>query len=160
MKKIQRHTQSSKRRGIVAVEFALMAPIFLAIIVGATKVAQMLDIQNTLALAAREGARLGSMDREGIVDEGVSSNEKIIQDVRNFLNSTGLPGDKANVTLTHHDNPEAEFDFDDPDNDLALFELTIEMPYNEVGAWDFSGSDEFKLIAKVVFRNSRATIVQ
>src|SRR4030067_683679 len=58
------------RRGAVAVEFAIVAPLLLSILFGMVELTRMFEVQNLLDTAAREGDRLAGMDREGLLQEG------------------------------------------------------------------------------------------
>ena len=79
------------RRGVVAVEFAIVAPILVAIVFGMIELGRAFEMQNLLDVAAREGARFASMDRDGMLDPGESANDKLVDDVKNFLASNGIP---------------------------------------------------------------------
>lgn len=158
---IRRSTQKNRRRrGAAAVEFAVMAPLFLAIMMGVSKASHLFELQNQLALAAREGARLAAMERTGLLAEGQTTNEKIADDVRNFLTANGLPGDAAEVAIGHAYNPRKPFNLDDRANDSKLFELRVDLPYHAVSGYGKSPLSELTLSAQVVFRNSRAVIIQ
>ena len=148
------------RPGAVAVEFAVMAPVLLMITVWMCEGARLYEVQAELSTAAREGARLAAMDRKDLVGDGQTTNDKIINDVRNFLNTSGLPGDAAGVYITDPNNPQMPFDLDDPANDLQLFELRVELPYSEVRPLILWGGDDLTLAARLTFRNSRAVMVQ
>ena len=100
------------------------------------------------------------MDRKDLVGDGQTTTDKIINDVRNFLNTSGLPGDAAGVYITDPNNPQMPFDLDDPANDLQLFELRVELPYSEVRPLILWGGDDLTLAARLTFRNSRAVMVQ
>ena len=50
----------TSRRGIAAVEMAMIAPVLLALLMGLWEVGRYLSIQNLLDSAAREGGRMGS----------------------------------------------------------------------------------------------------
>jgi hypothetical protein len=142
------------RRGAVSVEFAVVAPVFVIIVLGIYQTSVMYQTQNLLTLAAREGARFGAMDRQGMLEPGQTSNQKLESDVLSFLESSGIPTDDVGVFV------EAPFDLDDPENDLELFEVRVELPY-DLGLQHSDNDEEtdFKLIGKVIFRNSRAAIV-
>ena len=62
--------QQQQRRGVVAVEFAFMAPMLLAIVLGLIELTRVYDAQYLLQTAAREGARFASMDRDGMLGDG------------------------------------------------------------------------------------------
>ncbi len=146
------------RRGAVAVEFAVVAPILVVIMVGMVTVNRAFEAQNLLEVAAREGARLASMDRDGMLAEGASSNDKLKQDVVNFLASNGLSRDHISVSIKDFENPTSDFDIDDPANDLRLFEVEVSVDYSAVSFTPVSESSDYVMSASVVFRNGRATL--
>lgn len=51
-----------RRRGAAAVEFAIVLPLFILMIVGILEFGRMIMVQNVLTNAAREGARLACID--------------------------------------------------------------------------------------------------
>lgn len=57
MKKIRRENTEHKSRGAVAVEFALVAPILLSVVVGIVEFANAYNAQISVTQAAREAAR-------------------------------------------------------------------------------------------------------
>ena len=120
----------------------------------------MFDVQNQLALAAREGARLGAMDRTGMLEQGQTTNQKITDDVQHFLSANGLPGDETTVYIVDPADSTTPFDMDDEANELELFELRVELPYTAISSSGGSVGTDFVLSAKVVFRNARATQIQ
>ena len=107
-------------------------------------------------MASRSAIRTAAMDRNGLVPDGASTNEKIIQDVRNFLTASGLPGDEANISIVDPSDHTTPFDLDDPANDLAMFELKVDLCVEDMAGF----SDDFTLSNSLVFRNARATLVQ
>jgi hypothetical protein len=153
-----RNPKSEIRNGAVAVEFAIVAPILVAIVLGMIELGRAFEMQNLLEVAAREGARFASMDRDGMLDPGESANDKLIEDVKNFLASNGIPHDDINVTVKDFENPTQDFDLDDPENDLKLFEVKIEVDWSSMSLTPVDTGSDHPLSAKVVFRNGRATI--
>ena len=150
--------QTSKRRsrrGAVAMEFALVAPLFVIILLGMATVGRVYEVQNQMIIAAREGARLASMDREGLMLAGQTSNQKVIQDVRSILTANGLPGETATVLIANADDREITFDLDDPDNERELFQLVVDLNYSDVAIIAMPGMLGFQLSTRVVFRNGR-----
>ncbi len=143
---------------MACVEFAIVAPVFLAIVMGVAEASTLFNAQNEMANAAREGARLASMDRTGMLDEKQPTNAKITTDIRNFLTSNGLQGDQAVVHIVAAEDSTTYFDLDDPHNDLQLFELRIELPYSAVSGLGGSSRGDLTLSAKVIFRNARAVV--
>lgn len=154
------HSILHTRNGVVAVEFAVVAPILVAIVFGMIEMGRAFETQNLLDVAAREGARFASMDREGMLAGGQTANQKLIQDVKNFLSTNGIPHDKITVEVKDHENPTSDFDLDDPTNDLKIFEVKISVPFSEVSLQPVAAANDYALQAKVVFRNGRATISQ
>jgi len=158
MKTLVRNNRSANRRGVAAVEFAIIAPILVTIVLGMIELGRAFEMQNLLEVAAREGARFASMDRDGMLDPGESATDKLINDVKNFLASNGIPRDDINVAVKDHENPEQDFDIDEPSNDLKLFEVQISVNWSSMSTMPVPEGSDHPLLAKVVFRNGRATI--
>lgn len=156
--KTQTTRRNESRRGAVAVEFAFVAPVLLALVMGVVEVNRMFEAQNLLETAAREGARFASMDRDGLIPEDTTANQKLVSDVKTMLESNGIPRDGITVEVKHHDDPTADFDIDDPDNDLKLFEVRVAVDYSAVSYTAVSAGSDYAMTGKVVFRNGRATI--
>ncbi|NOY28692.1 MAG: pilus assembly protein [Planctomycetes bacterium] len=152
------HPGAMKRRGAVAVEFAVVLPFLLATVAGMIELTRAYDVQNLLETGAREGARFASMDRSGMLQEGETSNEKLISDVTNFMVSSGVPAGDVQVVIRDAANPEQPFDLDDPANDLALFEVEVNVPFSSVSLTPISEANDYTLSASITFRNGRATI--
>jgi hypothetical protein len=151
-------SKTQNRKGAVAVEFAIVAPILVAIVFGMIELGRAFEMQNLLEVAAREGARFASMDRDGMLEPDESANDKLIEDVKNFLASNGVPKDDIEVTVKDFENPTADFDLDDPNNDLRLFEVAISVDWSSLSLTAVSPGDDHPLTGRVVFRNGRATI--
>jgi Flp pilus assembly protein TadG len=150
------HAQSHPdRKAAVTVEFAFIAPIFAMVVMGIVEVSSLLDTKTDLSLAAREGARMALMDREGFVPTGTSTNDKVIQDIRNLLNANSLCGDCATIQIVDPTDHATPFDLDDPANERQLFELRIQVPYAALTSWYQSIGGSNTMEAFVVFRNGR-----
>jgi len=149
-----------KRLGAVAVEFAIVAPMLLSIVVGLIELSRVYDAQNMLEAAAREGARFAAMDRSDMDLQGLTANQKMEQDVTNFLASSGIPASAIDVTIRDAEDPTLGFDLDDPANDLRLFEVQVEVSYSEVSYTPVDPDNDYGLSASVTFRNGRATLSQ
>lgn len=154
-----RHRQRvDSRRGAVAVEFAIVAPVLLAIVLGTLQVGRVFEMQNLLEVAAREGARFASMDRDALLNPSENATEKMKRDVVNFLAANDVPREGITVDVKDFLNPEDDFAIDDPANDLKLFIVEITVPWSSVSAMPVSAGSDHALTANVVFRNGRATI--
>ena len=152
--------RTRRRRGAVTVEFAIVAPVFLTIMMGVSQTSRMFDVQNQLSVAVREGARLAAMDRTGMLADGQTTNQKITQDIHNLLTANGLPGSDADVFIVDPDDHVTPFDLDESANDLKLFELRVELPFSTVSSLAGATYDDATFTAKVVFRNARAAMAQ
>jgi Flp pilus assembly protein TadG len=148
------------RRGAVAVEFAMVAPLLLAIVVGLIEINRTYDVQNRLEAAAREGGRYASIDRTDMLARGQSANQKLIQDVKNVLASTGIPPEDIQVRVVDADDPSRDFDIDDPANDLRLFQVQIDVPYSSVSYTPVAPKSDYSMSASVTFRNGRSQLLQ
>lgn len=145
------HRRRADRRGAVTVEFAIIAPVLLTLVLGVIEVSRLFETQNILATAAREGARMAAMDREGLLQEGQSTNDKIEQDVKNFLAAQGYNADDVDIQVMHVDS-DTPLDLDDPANSLELFRLRVDIPYSHFST---PGDEDFSLGSEIVFRNAR-----
>lgn len=146
------------RHGAVAVEFAVVAPVFVALLFGLIELGRAFETQNMLEVAAREGARFASMDRDGLLDPGQSANAKLIEDVKTMLASNGIPKDEISVEIKSFENPNDDFNLDDPLNDLKLFEVRVGVDWSAVSLTPVAAGNDRPMTASVVFRNGRATI--
>ncbi len=147
------------RRGAVAVEMALVAPLFVLLAWGMVEASRLYDVQNQLHVAAREGARVASMDRRGLTASNETTNAKVVRDVRNILEANGLPSEQVEVVIVDPHDHATPFDLDLPVNRLELFELRLELPYAALVGVERAG-DLFTISARVVFRNARSVVAQ
>jgi len=159
MKSLLAKHRDSNRRGTATVEFAIIAPVFLTLLLGLLEASRLFEIHGLMAQAARDGARMGAMDRADWVANGQRSNDKIIRDIKNNLAAAGLDRDKIEVAIEVPNSPGQEFDLDDPANDLDLFQVRISIPYGDVSSLQIPGKSDYSLSSAVVFRNTRSTIV-
>lgn len=126
----------SVRRGAAIVEFALVAPVFIILLLGSIESGKALEVSNLLSTAIRQGGRLGCMDWEGVVSASESTNDKVIADIRNFLIASGLDGNAVEITITSAEGDDSGdvFDLSDPDNRLRMFRITAKVPFDEVNS--------------------------
>ncbi|HEX3600300.1 MAG TPA: TadE family protein [Lacipirellulaceae bacterium] len=156
----RRNSKACIRRGVAAVEFAFVAPLLVALAVGVIKMGRAFEMQNLLNVAAREGARFASMDRTGMVATGQTANQKLINDVKNYLATEDIPKSAITVAVKDHVNPTADFNLDDPANDLKLFDVKVSVKFSAVSLEPTPANNDFSLNGGVTFRNGRATISQ
>ena len=81
-------------------------------------------------------------------------------DVLNLMASSGIPTSEIEVTIRDPENPGAEFDLDNPANDLRLFEVHIDIPYSAISYTPVSQADDYSLSASITFRNGNAPAIQ
>ena len=84
---------ASRRRGVAIVEFTFMAPLLLMLLLGMWEVGRMLQMQQSLSNAAREGGRQAST--------GLLTNSQVQQVVRDYLNQAGVPTTNLTVNVTN-----------------------------------------------------------
>src|SRR5262249_8726464 len=82
--------QQQRRRGAAAVELALVLPLIIILLTGIWEVGRMVEVQQILSNAAREGARQAST--------GQITNADVEQVVVQYLNVAGIPTANINTT--------------------------------------------------------------
>jgi Flp pilus assembly protein TadG len=156
----RRRWPSRNRAGAVAVEFAAVAPLLLAVVVGLIELTRAYNVQNTLEMAAREGARYAALDRTGLLQQGQTANSKLIADVKSFLATSGINPNDVQVTVVDAQDPNSTFNLDDPANDLKLFQVRISVPYSKVSYSPVKHYQASNLSTALTFRNGRAVVSQ
>lgn len=160
MNLFHRRRAVNNRRATATVEFAVIAPVFLTLILGMLEASRMFETYGQLAQVARDGARLGAMDRADWVASGTKTNDKIISDIRNSLEASGYDPEKLQIYIEPAGQPGEAFNLDDPNNDLDLFQVRIALPVSQVAAMPVPDNLDYDLSTAVIFRNTKSTIVQ
>jgi len=80
------------RRGVAAVEFAIISPVLVLLILGMIEFGRMMMMQQILTNASREGAR------RAIVE--TTTNGEVVSVVNDYLASTGIAGATVTVSPT------------------------------------------------------------
>lgn len=117
---------SLERRGAAAVEFALILPLFLVLIVGTIELGRAYEVSQLMHLSVRDAARMASTKFPQVT----VTNTRVIDSVRNTLIAGGVPVTGLTVTITHAETG-AAFDVADADNSLELFRVTATLPFNQ-----------------------------
>ncbi len=158
MRRLTNYRTGHERRGAALVEFAIIAPVFLTLVIGLLEAGQALRAANVMAAAVREGGRLAAMDWNDFVPEGFTPNSKVISDVRNFLIASGLPGEAAVIQITSAEGEDEgeEFDLTDTNNNYRLFKISIEIEYEEVSTFPSTFMQGQTLTSELTFRAVRS----
>lgn len=137
----------------------MLAPVFVVLVVGTISASKMLHAQSMMAQALREGGRLAAMDWSGALPDGMTPNQKVVQDIRNFMNASGLEAEDVKITITHAEGATAgkPFELGDPDNYMKLFEIKAHQPHSAANVWCSYLTEGRGLTAKIVLRAGRAT---
>ncbi len=133
--------QAQRRRGVAVVELALVLPFLLVVVVGIWEVGRLIQVQQVLNNAAREGARLAA---QGLIinkdsnptEIHVSTGSPNVEStIRNYLREAGI--DTTGLTVT--------FGYTSGDTGLTEpheaekgqhFRITVTLPFNNV-RWTF-----------------------
>ena len=123
---MRRHLIRNDRRGMAAVEAAVVLPLLLILMLGVWEVGRMIQVDQILINSAREGARLAA---GGYVNGTAVTTAMVQQAVRDYLTASGLPAAAASgatVTLTCLASPT----WTDPSAALPLdqFQVTVVIP--------------------------------
>lgn len=115
MRRIPKSRKQESRRGAVLVEFALVAPLFLTLIVGVIEIGRAIDVVQILTNASREGARVASF-------ETTSQTSTVTSAVNLYLSNRGIS--QASVTISP-----------DPPSGASVGQpvtVTVNIPYSQV----------------------------
>jgi Flp pilus assembly protein TadG len=115
-----------RRAGVVAVEAAVTLPLLLILMLGVWEVGRMIQVNQILVNAAREGARLAA---GGYTNGTPVDSSMVRQAVRDYMTSGGLPAaavSGAQINLTCQASPS----WVDPSNALPLdrFQVNVVVP--------------------------------
>ena len=149
-----RQYNRDNRRGVAAVEFAIVAPIFLTIALGVMEMGRAMDVTTNLTSAVREAGRFAAMHKNGLIPNGVTTEEKVIQDIKNVLKGNRINGDLATVNIVHADGPNQgqDFDLDAAANHMEFFTINIAMDYNDVSLFPIRFMAGQTLRSSITFR--------
>jgi Flp pilus assembly protein TadG len=117
----RRRSIHSCRRGVAAVEAALLLPLALLLVLGTWEVGRMVEVSQILNNAAREGGRSAST--------GQYTNSQVQQTVLNYLKNAGLPSTLATATVADLTNPSADCT---TATELDQLQITVSLPFTAV----------------------------
>lgn len=116
------------RRGAAAVEFAVVAPLFLLLLGGIIEFGQVFRIEHVLSNASRRGARAG------IVDGATST--QVVQNVKTQCSQTlGVNEADVTVVVTVNENSSADLSQAEEQDEISV---TVSIPFSKAGAGFFA----------------------
>lgn len=150
------------RRGAATVELAVIVPLFVTLAMGTIQTGLQISAAQTLTTALREAGRLASMDYTSRLQPGQTINQKVIQDIQNFLTAERIDGSKVTITITHADGTGAgsTFDLGDPSNQLQMFKIHAVVPYSAISSVTFFPHPNSTISASIVYRKGKNTLIQ
>jgi Flp pilus assembly protein TadG len=150
-----------RRRGSATVEFAIIAPLFIALFMGMLQAGTNFSVSQQLYSSLRQAGRLASQNFSDKLQANQTANDKVILDIKNQLKANGIDAANVTVSITHANGAGAgsNFDLQDPDNDLKYFKLTVTVPYSAVNKNGFLPNTVSNLNASIVFRKGKSTLV-
>lgn len=110
------------RRGAALVEFAFLFPLILILLVGIWEVGRMIEVQQAVSNAAREGGRQASTGQRTVA--------QVQQAVLNYLSNTGVSTAGTTVTVSNITAP----GIPEPSNASQLHRLrvAVAVPFSNV----------------------------
>lgn len=114
-------THTPRRRGVAAVEFAVLLPPILTLLLGIWEVGRIIEIQQLLTNAAREGARQATT--------GQLTNSQVQTVVTNYLKEAGLPTPNVIVGVSDLTSPGTDVS---QANYLDNIQVTASIPYADI----------------------------
>jgi Flp pilus assembly protein TadG len=144
----RRPNQSQSRRGAALVELAMVLPIFVTVTLGIVEFGRAMMVAQLVTNAAREGARLGSLDG--------TTNSEVEQTIREFLEqATGIAPGHVDVVITvvpAAGNP-------NPNNQIVnarvrdQVNVRVEVPFNKVSFLDGNYLEGKNLVGSATMRH-------
>ena len=116
-------TNKNSRRGIVAVEAAVVLPFLIIMMFGMWEVGRLIQVNQIVINSAREGARLAA---GGYVNGTPVTSAMVQQAVRDYMSRSGLPAaafSGATITLTCLASPT----WVNPSDALPLDRFTVQV---------------------------------
>jgi Flp pilus assembly protein TadG len=110
-----------QRRAVAAVEFAMILPVILTLLLGIWEVGRMIEIQQILYNAAREGGRQAA--------SGELTNAQVQDAVTDSLQTSGVPVNNVVVTVKDLDTPANDVS---NANYLDRIQITVTIPIADI----------------------------
>jgi Flp pilus assembly protein TadG len=113
--------EAERRGGTACVEFALILPILLSLVLGILEIGRYIEVRQILMAAAREGARQAA--------SGMMTDAQVVTVVTGYVQAASLPTTNLTVTVEDLTNPGT-----DVSQATTLDNLLVkaQLPYNKV----------------------------
>lgn len=111
------------RRGVAAVEFAIIAPLFFLLLAGIIEFGQAFRIKHMLSSASRRGARAAVV--KGVSTSQVSQNVK-----KQCVNTLSVNEGDVTVEIDVNGIPGAELSLAEDGDEISI---TVKIPYSKAG---------------------------
>jgi len=146
--------QFDNRRGVAAVECAVVLPVLMVLVLGLIEMGTALRAATIMESAVREAGRLASMDWRYVIESGDTPNAKVERDIRNFVTASGLPGQDLLISIefAEGDSQGQMFDIADEDNELELMLIEVQLPYTSISLFSMHQMGGSNVRAGVVSR--------
>lgn len=121
---LMRASRSRKRRGVAAVEFAIVSPFLILLVFGIIECGRAIMVQQVLTNASREGARRAILE--------ATTTSEVTTIVSDYLTNGSIAG----ATVTVSPTPLSSAGFGDP------VTVTVSVPYDQVSwipSWFMGG---------------------
>lgn len=117
-----RNLKENRRRGRAVVELAVLLPLLTILLVGVWEVGRMVEVEQHLNNAVREGGRQAS--------RGTKNAAAVQTDVVNYLANNGITATTSMVTVTNLTSSSRN----DPTQGQQLdhYQVSISLPFNNV----------------------------
>lgn len=149
-------TRQSERSGAYIVEFSLVVPVFVMLLVGIMEFGHAYMVVATINGAAKAGARLGGI--EGVTTQQVR--DRVSQTVSTAIRTSNATIHVKDATVFDTDPLAENVDYAAlPDIELAsaterqLFVVRVEVPYNDVALLPPFWIKDFRLVGQSVMRH-------
>lgn len=119
---LRKSSETRLRPAVAAVELAVVLPFLVFLLVGLWEVGRMVEVQQMLTNAVREGGRQAST--------GIRTTDQVKQAVVNYLNRQGISAAKVGqVTITNKTDASRS---PDQANQMDQFQISIALPLDSV----------------------------
>jgi Flp pilus assembly protein TadG len=120
-----RGNRHQPRRGVATIEFALVAPILVLLLLGIWEIGRLVQVMEVLYNAAREGARQASTATATLTDIKANVRSYIQNAEPSISNLTGYDMTYANITRPSVTDPTGA-------TQLDKFTITVTLPFRNV----------------------------